>query len=207
MTIRLLLLLFVAMPAGAFDPNEQRMIEWIDAHSEEAIALLEETVNISSGTMNHDGVRAVGRVMQRELDELGLETQWIDLPPEVNRAGHLFGRKLDGSAPRFLLIGHLDTVFEADDPFQAFAREGDRATGPGVDDMKSGNVIMVYALRALRDGAFYVSVTRINRLGRRRVVCSCRTHHWYSVQNPTCDRSGAALAQCALGLRSGEALH
>lgn len=131
--------------------DEQRMVEWIDAHSEEAIALLEETVNISSGTMNHDGVRKVGDIMRRELDALGLKTEWIDLPPEMDRAGHLFGRKLDGSGKKFVLIGHLDTVFEADDEFQGFARDGDIASGPGVDDMKGGNVVIVYALRALQE--------------------------------------------------------
>ena len=46
--------------AAALSAQEQRMVEWIDAHSEDAIALLEETVNISSGTMNHEGVRKVG---------------------------------------------------------------------------------------------------------------------------------------------------
>ena len=140
----------VAACAGGLDTNEQRMIEWIDAHSEDAIALLEETVNIPSGTMNHDGVRKVGAVMRRELDALGLETEWIELPPELQRAGHLFGRKLDGTGRKFVLIGHLDTVFEGEDNFDAFVREGDRATGPGVDDMKGGNVVIVYALKALQ---------------------------------------------------------
>ena len=136
--------------AGELSAIEQRMVEWIDAHAEEAIDLLEETVNIGSGTMNHEGIRKVGRVMRRELDALGLDTEWIEMPPEVNRAGHLFGRK-DGSGRKFLLIGHLDTVFEADDEFAAFVRDGDTATGPGVDDMKAGNVIIVYALKALRE--------------------------------------------------------
>ena len=49
-----------------------------------------------------------------------------------------------------MLIGHLDTVFEADDPFQSFERDGMQAIGPGVDDMKAGNVIIVYALKALQ---------------------------------------------------------
>lgn len=136
--------------AAEFSADEQRMIEWIDAHSDEAVDLLAETVNIGSGTMNHEGVREVGRVMRRELDLLGLETEWIDMPVEMNRAGHLFGRK-DGVGTKILLIGHLDTVFEADDAFQSYTREGDTAHGPGVDDMKSGNVVIVYALKALQE--------------------------------------------------------
>jgi glutamate carboxypeptidase len=143
-------LLFVTGSVRAeLDADERRMAEWIDAHAEDAIALLAETVSIGSGTNNLDGVREVGRVMRRELDALGLETEWIEMPPEIERAGHLFGRK-DGKGPKFLMIGHLDTVFEADDAFQAFIREGDTGYGPGIEDMKSGNVVIVYALKALQ---------------------------------------------------------
>lgn len=145
------LVLIAGSATAELDENERRMVEWIDEHAEDAIALLEETVNISSGTMNHDGVREVGVVMMRELDALGLETEWIDQPADVDRAGHLFGYKRSGSAPKFVMIGHLDTVFEADDDFQAFTRDGDIAHGPGVADMKGGNVVMVYALKALNE--------------------------------------------------------
>ena len=140
-----------AMPAAAdFSADEQRMIEWIDAHAEEVVGLLAETVNISSGTMNLDGVRRVGAVMGRELEALGLATQWIDMPADVRRAGHLVGRK-DGEGTRFLLIGHLDTVYESDSGQAGFRRDGDIGYGPGIDDMKSGNVIIVYALKALAE--------------------------------------------------------
>jgi len=148
-----IILLATTISAAAFaelTSEEQRMVAWIDAHTDDAIALLEETVDIGSGTMNHDGVRDVGRVMRRELDALGLETEWIDMPPKMNRAGHLFARK-DGDGKKFLLIGHLDTVFEADDDFQSYDRDGDTARGPGVEDMKSGNVIIVYVLKALAE--------------------------------------------------------
>jgi len=137
--------------AAELDDTEQRMAAWIDANLEAAISLLEETVNIGSGTMNHEGVREVGVVMRRELDALGLNTQWIEMPPEVNRAGHLFGKRDTGQGPKILLIGHLDTVFEADDAFQAFLRDGNLGRGPGIEDMKSGNVVIVYALKALRE--------------------------------------------------------
>jgi glutamate carboxypeptidase len=144
------LLLLAGARAAELNDDERRVVDWVDVHAEDAIALLGETVSISSGTMNHDGVREVGQVMRRELDSLGLTTEWIDMPPEVNRAGHLVGRK-DGKGKKILLIGHLDTVFEADDAFQSFVRDGDTASGPGIDDMKSGNVIIVYALKALQE--------------------------------------------------------
>jgi glutamate carboxypeptidase len=50
------------------------------------------------------------------------------------------------------LLGHFDTVWPlgtlAGMPFRV---EGDRVFGPGVLDMKAGIVMMVFALRALRD--------------------------------------------------------
>jgi len=142
------LLLFSINALAELNADERRMVEWIDSHAEDAIALLEETVNIGSGTMNHEGVREVGAVMLRELDQLGLETEWVEMPSEVNRAGHGIARK-SGQGKKILLIGHLDTVFESDDEFQSFRREGDTGYGPGVDDMKAGNVTIVYALKAL----------------------------------------------------------
>ncbi|MFQ5549170.1 MAG: M20/M25/M40 family metallo-hydrolase [Woeseia sp.] len=150
-TIAICMLLLPFTGAAELSVEERAMIEWIDEHAEDAVDLLEELVNIGSGTMNQEGVRDVGRVLRRELDELGMETEWIELPAEVQRGGHLVGR-LEGTRGRkILLIGHLDTVFEASDEFQAFSRDGDVATGPGIDDMKSGDVIIVYALRALRE--------------------------------------------------------
>jgi glutamate carboxypeptidase len=131
--------------------DETAILDWIDTQTGNIEALIEQTVNINSGTMNHDGVREVGRVMRAEMDALGFETEWIDMPAEVDRAGHLFARRNGTHGRRLLLIGHLDTVFEPDDDFQEFVRDGDWANGPGAVDMKSGNVIIVYALKALQE--------------------------------------------------------
>ena len=78
------LLLVGPAAANSLSDEEQRMADWIDAHAEDAIALLEETVNISSGTMNPEGVREVGKVMRRELDALGLDTR---IEPDLTEVG------------------------------------------------------------------------------------------------------------------------
>ncbi len=137
--------------AGAqqISPTEQQIVQYIDAHSDEAIELLERVVNMNSGTMNHEGVREVGRAFAAELEALGLETEWI-MPDGVNRAGHLFARQRGDHGKRLLLIGHLDTVFEKDSPFQKWERLDEfTAKGPGTEDMKGGNVVVLYALKAL----------------------------------------------------------
>lgn len=139
-------------PAAAQDAlstTEADVVSWVDGHMEEAVTLLERLVNINSGTLNHDGVRRVADALRPEFDALGFETEWIELPEETNRAGHLFARRGGGQGKRLLLIGHLDTVFEEDHPFQTFRREGSEATGPGVADMKAGDVAILYALKAL----------------------------------------------------------
>ena len=136
--------------AQALSPVERRIVAYVDAHTDEAIGLLERSVNVNSGTLNAAGVREVGRIFAAQLDSLGFETRWIDLPDSLHRAGHLFAERSGRRGKRLLLIGHLDTVFEKDSPFQRWQRSGDIASGPGANDMKGGDVVIVYALRALQ---------------------------------------------------------
>ncbi len=130
-------------------PPERAVSSFIDAHNAEALALLEKVVNINSGSMNLPGVRSVGDVFRAEFDALGFKTTWVDGAP-FKRAGHLVADH-PGHGPRILLIGHLDTVFEPDSPFQKFEHIDDKtAKGPGIIDMKGGDVIIVQALKALK---------------------------------------------------------
>lgn len=131
--------------------TEKKILKSIEANNAEAIQFLKDVVNINSGTMNHEGVKKVGDVFGKAFDEIGFETNWYDMS-EVNRSGHLFAETSGNKGKKLLLIGHLDTVFEADSPFQEFKMINDSiAHAPGGNDMKGGNVIMLYALKALAD--------------------------------------------------------
>jgi glutamate carboxypeptidase len=133
---------------GTLTPEEQRIVAAVDAGNTQALALLERVVNINSGSMNFAGVRAVGDVLRAELEGLGFSVRWIDGAP-FKRAGHLVAER-PGRGPRVLLIGHLDTVFEPESPFQRFERIDEKtARGPGIIDMKGGDVVMISALKAL----------------------------------------------------------
>jgi glutamate carboxypeptidase len=137
-----------AAPASLEDATERAIEHAVDARRTGALALLEQLVNINSGTMNFAGVRDVGAVLRTELDSLGFTTRWVD-GASFGRAGHLVAER-SGAGPRLLLIGHLDTVFEPSSPFQRFERLSDTtARGPGIIDMKGGDVIIVQALQAL----------------------------------------------------------
>ena len=139
----------LATPATAeLSAIERRIVDHVAGEVPAALDLLERTVNVNSGTLNFEGVRQVGAMLAPEFEALGFTTEWID-GSEFGRAGHLVAHRGDGG-PHLLLIGHLDTVFEPDSPFQRFERLGDEeAKGPGSTDMKGGNVVMLFALRAL----------------------------------------------------------
>lgn len=130
-------------------PPERAIVTAVDAGHAAALTLLEQSVNINSGTHNFAGVRLVGDLFRKEFDALGFKTTWVD-GAGFKRAGHLTADH-PGTGPRILLIGHLDTVFEPDSPFQTFRRIDDKtATGPGIIDMKGGDVIIIAALKALK---------------------------------------------------------
>lgn len=137
--------------AGNLTSTEKKIIGNVNRNADSAITMLEKAVNINSGTMNHEGVRQVGDMFRKEFDALGFETRWVEMPAEVNRAGHLFAERKGAKGRRLLLIGHLDTVFEKESPFAPFTRNGSRATGQGVNDMKGGDVILIFALKALNE--------------------------------------------------------
>jgi glutamate carboxypeptidase len=139
-----------AQGARPLSPVERATVQSVDRHNAAALALLERLVNMNSGTMNFAGVRTVGDVLRAQFDSLGFTTRWVDGTP-FHRAGHLVAEH-PGPGPKILIIGHLDTVFEPSSPFQRFVLLNDStARGPGVIDMKGGDVIALYALRALRD--------------------------------------------------------
>lgn len=134
----------------ALSRQEQRIVAAAAAENERTIALLETLVNVNSGTMNFAGVEHIGEIMTTELQPLGFATRWQPMGG-IGRAGHVIAEHHgSGRGKRLLLVGHLDTVFEKDSPFQRYQRLGNTAEGPGVNDMKGGLAVMVGALRALQ---------------------------------------------------------
>jgi glutamate carboxypeptidase len=154
--------------------EEQKVMDYIDANMPRAIALLKESVDINSGTLNIEGVKKVGAIFAREFEKANFKTKWVPMPDSLRRAGHLvasigFNNEAEKAASnpssfkkkneiaktkkgkKLFLIGHLDTVFEPDMPANPFTMINDStATGQGVTDMKGGDVVMIIALQALQ---------------------------------------------------------
>ena len=149
-------LALLSTPALAkLTPAETRMTQVVDGEQQRTLAMLERWVNQNSGTLNANGVRKVGDMLRAELEPLGFKVEWIDMRA-AGRSGHLVARHPGPSTgsgragKKLLLIGHLDTVFEPDSPFQRWERKGDQGVGPGSGDDKGGMAVIVAALRAMQ---------------------------------------------------------
>ncbi len=122
------------------------------------LAELEALVGIDCGSYTPAGVNQVADFCADALAALGATVERI--PAEG--LGDLVIGRLTGEAPRLLMIGHMDTVFDpgtaAERPFR---REGDLALGPGVTDMKGGLLAGFHALAALGAEGIGRSVTYV----------------------------------------------
>jgi len=151
--------------ATTLSKDEQKVMDYIDANMPRAIALLKESVDINSGTLNIEGVKKVGAIFAREFEKANFKTKWVLMPDSLRRAGHLVAsigfndeektaassKTKTNKGKKLFLIGHLDTVFEPDMPANPFTMLNDStATGQGVTDMKGGDVVMIIALQALQ---------------------------------------------------------
>lgn len=145
-----LLASLLSLPAVAqsLSPEEQKIVAAVNADEQTSTTLLQQLVDINSGTLNPMGVRRVADVLRPQFESLGFSCRWIPME-EVQRAGHLVCSRQGNHGKRVLLIGHMDTVFEPDSPFQKFEQKDGKTLGPGAADMKGGLVIMLSALKAL----------------------------------------------------------
>jgi len=155
MSLRFPLLFALAITAAApaaadLSRPERAMIATVDAEQQRTLAMLERWVNQNSGSLNIQGVTKVGEMLREELEPLGFTVEWIDVKA-TGRAGHILARHAGkAGGKRLLLIGHLDTVFEPDSPFQRWVRKGNDGEGPGAGDDKGGMAVMIAALRAMK---------------------------------------------------------
>jgi glutamate carboxypeptidase len=139
-------------------PEERPLAEGIDAAA--MLALTERWSAINSGTGNLDGLAHQASELAEAFAPLPGDLTLREPTPvaAVDAAGHEIerehGRHLvltvrPAAERRFLLTGHMDTVYPADHPFQAGAwRDADTLNAPGAADMKGGLAVILHALLA-----------------------------------------------------------
>lgn len=125
------------------------MKEFIGTNQQPMLALIENLVNVDSGSYLKSGIDEVGRILAEEYHMIGFDT-------EVHEQEH-FGNNLvirhpEADAPEIVMIAHLDTVFpEGTAEKRPFHIAGDLAHGPGVIDMKASHATALFALKALME--------------------------------------------------------
>ena len=146
----LFLLAITKAEAQRLSKNEKKIIDLVDEQMPQTLQLLEQLVNINSGTLNIQGVKQTGEILRKEFDKIGFTTEWVSLPDSLKRAGHLVAHTKGSKGKKLFLIGHLDTVFEPDMEPNPYKKLNDStATGQGVNDMKGGDMIILSALKVL----------------------------------------------------------
>jgi glutamate carboxypeptidase len=132
------------------DPELDALRSAVAADLPDYLADLERLVNIDCGSYTPEGVNEIGRWVTGFLTDLGAD---VDLRPDPEgRFGNTVVATFDGRAggPRVVLVGHMDTVFDAgtvaERPFRV---DNGIAHGPGVTDMKSGLLGGLYAVKAV----------------------------------------------------------
>lgn len=129
------------MPATA-----EKVIEFLDRRAGEQIRFVRELCEQNSHTPNKQGT---DRVAAMVLDRLGGVLPRHEVVRQAETGDHHILRTASPEARSVYLVGHLDTVFPVDHPFQTCRIDGDVMVGPGCGDMKGGIAVIVYALRAL----------------------------------------------------------
>ncbi len=112
-----------------------------------------EWASIESPTYEPERVAVMVGHVERQLADLGAETETLTLSPDFAPALRARFPGKDGSTEGgVLILGHLDTVHPsgtAEGPLKIRV-EGDKLYGPGVFDMKGGFFMAYYAMKKLR---------------------------------------------------------
>ena len=141
---------------------EHEIVRWIAARESTLREDLARWVAIPTGSGHTPGLDALRQIVTGRLADLGARVRlepgdtrpdWLsdspasaptDAPPTAVCVA-------EGSGPRIMLCGHLDTVHDPAGSFDRLTIEpgGQRARGPGAADMKGGILVAVSALEAL----------------------------------------------------------
>ncbi|WP_284619830.1 glutamate carboxypeptidase [Aquabacterium humicola] len=117
------------------------------------IETLRQLVSIESGSRDAAGLARVAELAAQRLQALGAVVD--RLPPAAGHGPMVQATFTGNGRRRFLLIGHLDTVYPAGTLAQQPWRiDGNRLHGPGIADDKGGVALILHALALLKDAGW-----------------------------------------------------
>lgn len=171
-------------PRDIAPEQEQRLIAHLEAREPAYLEALRKLVDVNSGLDNPEGRLQCLEMLELGYRRLGFECERVHKPGDMV---HLVARRpaKAADAPKILILGHFDTVYNADTTFVSFQREGQILRGPGVGDMKGGLVVA---------HAMLESIDSIRRLGEFDWIAVHNADE--EVQSPT---SRELIEQLAVG--------
>ncbi len=128
----------------------QRRLDYFNQRCDQIVSTVRELVEIESPSDNKAAVDALSDVIAAKFAALGAS---VKIHTAQNFGNHLQADFAGSSGGKpVLLLGHYDTVY----PLGTLAKMpcqiiGDKLTGPGVLDMKSGIAMMLHTIAALQD--------------------------------------------------------
>ena len=114
---------------------------------------LEQVIKINSYTKNKQGVDAVGKLFDNWLEKLEFSLALHERGSIGDH--HHYISKHTPNTKKLLLLGHIDTVFPQG-KFEKYEEDDKWVYGPGVCDMKGGNIVLLEALRNLKKSAINI---------------------------------------------------
>jgi glutamate carboxypeptidase len=136
-------------PSSHAHSEVQRRLAYFNQRRDEIVSTIRELVEIESPSDNKAAVDRIAQAVAQKFSQLGGEVRIHQAKDFGNHLQIDFAGK---STKPVLLLGHYDTVYPlgtlAAMPCRA---NGDKLTGPGGLDMKSGIALMLHALAALQD--------------------------------------------------------
>lgn len=140
----------VTSSSTSAETKSARLLRFCQERQADMLAMLKRFVELESPSDNKKAVDLLGASLAAEFEkERARVTRFDNAERGANLRADLAGGV--GGKP-VMLLGHFDTVWPlgtlASMPFRT---EGERVYGPGVLDMKAGIVMMIFAVRALRD--------------------------------------------------------
>ncbi len=152
------------------DPHIRSVLDWIATQEAAMIALTERWSAINSGSYNLEGLRHMRWEMAEAFVPLQGSMEILPLEPltqidahgekiSIEMAEALTIRKRPEAPLQVLLVGHIDTVYGIDHPFQKPVKISENIlNGPGVADLKGGLAVMLYALMALERSPYAANI-------------------------------------------------
>ncbi|WP_435201924.1 hydrolase [Qipengyuania sp. 902] len=139
------------------DAAPQAFLDAVDADT--MLREVQDWAAINTGTGNLDGLATMASKLADAFSQLPGEVELVDpaTVAAISAEGrefakphgrHMVLRVRPEAERRFVLTGHMDTVFPADHPFQGVSWLDDETiNGPGTADMKGGLDVILHALK------------------------------------------------------------